>query len=67
MILLAHVLTETEQPAQLWLPNYVFAIIAFSVFLALGVITWTYRDVANRHNNKVSPPSHDDHQHGAGH
>ena len=26
--------------------------IAFGVFLLLGAITWSYRDVANRHDHK---------------
>ena len=30
----------------------VFGIIAISVFILLGVITWSYRDVANRHDHK---------------
>ena len=37
--------------------------IAFAVFLALGVVTWSYRDVANRHAAKGS--DHD--AHNAGH
>lgn len=38
--------------------------IAFAVLLLLGVSTWSYRDVANRHSHKTS--AHDD-SHGAGH
>jgi len=40
--------------------------IAFAVFLTLGVITWSYRDVYNRHNDKTgSETGHDSHT--AGH
>jgi len=35
--------------------------IAFVVFLTLGIVAWSYRDVANRHSDRVG---HDDH---AGH
>jgi hypothetical protein len=35
--------------------------IAFVVFLTLGITAWSYRDVANRHSDRVG---HDDH---AGH
>jgi len=37
--------------------------IAFVVFLVLGVTTWSYRDVANRHSDRVA--GHD--AHNAGH
>jgi hypothetical protein len=63
MILLTTALAEaTEHPT--WLPNYVFPIIAFLVFLFLGVVTWTYRDVANRHAPKAAAKAgldHDEH------
>ena len=36
---------------------------AFAVLLFLGIVTWSYRDVANRHASKGD--SHD--SHGAGH
>ena len=39
---------------------------AFSVFLVLGIVCWSYRDVYNRHNDKTGPDaSHDSHT--AGH
>ena len=34
-------------------PPVVFALIAAAVFLALGFVVWSYRDVANRHSDKV--------------
>jgi hypothetical protein len=30
----------------------IFGAIAFTVFLLLGFVTWSYRDVANRHDHK---------------
>lgn len=32
----------------------IFGIIAMGVFLLLGAITWSYRDVANRSDHKTS-------------
>jgi len=32
---------------------YVFGIIALVVFGALGLVVWSYRDVANRHHGKT--------------
>lgn len=34
-------------------PSIVFALIAASVFVALGFVVWSYRDVANRHSSKT--------------
>ena len=31
---------------------------AFSVFLVLGIICWSYRDVYNRHSDKTGGDSH---------
>jgi hypothetical protein len=67
MILLASVLTEAAKVPTL-LPPIGFALVAFGVFFLLGVVTWTYRDVANRHSVKAEMTHHDDHEHGsAGH
>jgi len=40
--------------------------IAFAVFLLLGITTWSYRDVANRHSHKTNAAADHD-SHGAGH
>ena len=39
-------------------PGFVFGVIAFSVFLLLGFVTWTYRDVATSHEAKSGKGSH---------
>ena len=44
--------TETGAHVELPFPAYVFAIIAAVLFLALGLVTWSYRDVASRHSQK---------------
>lgn len=33
---------------------WVFAVIAAAFFAVIGFVTWSYRDVANRHSDKVS-------------
>ncbi|MEY2676958.1 MAG: hypothetical protein RL510_978 [Actinomycetota bacterium] len=38
-------------------PAFWFGAIAFGVFLLLAVVTWSYRDVANRHEHKVNKDS----------
>jgi hypothetical protein len=43
-----------EAGVQLPFPSFVFGIIAISTFILLGVITFSYRDVANRHDHKSS-------------
>lgn len=65
MNLLVTVLTESDahELAPLLMPPLAFAGVAVVLFAALGLVTWSYRDVANRHANKTS---HDD-SHGAGH
>ncbi|MBW4033308.1 MAG: hypothetical protein HIU88_11720 [Acidobacteria bacterium] len=53
-----------EAPATLVMPNWAFPLIAAAIFTTLGFITWSYRDVANRHTTKVD--EHADHS-DAGH
>jgi len=36
------------------MPALLFGGIALVSFLVLGAITWSYRDVANRHSHKTS-------------
>ena len=57
------VLTETS--VRLLMPPIGFALITFGIFLLFGVVTWTYRDVANRHAHKAATTYHDDHEHGS--
>lgn len=61
MLLLAVAAAE-EHLAPLFMPNWAFALTAFVVFLFMGIVTWSFRDVANRHAHKTSG----DTQHGAG-
>ena len=45
--------TESEILVALPFPAIIFGVIAISIFLTLALITWSYRDVANRHEHKV--------------
>jgi hypothetical protein len=65
MTLIAAAMLAAEAPVSLPMPPIGYAGIAFGVFLLLGVVAWTYRDVANRHGGKSGSGSHD--SHGAGH
>jgi hypothetical protein len=65
MSLLAIVLTEThEELAPLLMPPLAFAGVAVLLFVVLGFVSWSFRDVANRHSEKA-PKSGD--THGTGH
>jgi hypothetical protein len=47
------VLAAEVAKATLIFPNWVFPLIAISVFTALAVVVYSFRDVANRHSHKV--------------
>ncbi|TAL45194.1 MAG: hypothetical protein EPN91_02885 [Salinibacterium sp.] len=60
--MLTTVLAETEKLAPLALPPLAFAGIAVFIFVILAIVSWSFRDVANRHSDKTSRGDH-----GAGH
>lgn len=45
----------TEHAVELPFPPIVFGMIAIIIFIFLGVVTFTYRDVSNRHVHKAAP------------
>ena len=51
------------EEAPLIAPTWVFAVIAASVFILLAIITWSFRDVANRHSDKTSATDHQSSHH----
>ncbi len=51
---------ETATHQELPFPTFVTGMIAMGVFILLAFVTWSYRDVANRHSHK-STNSHDHH------
>jgi uncharacterized membrane protein len=36
------------------IPALAYGVLAMVGFIALGLITWSYRDVANRHSHKTA-------------
>lgn len=48
------ILAEAEVVNPLPFPGVVFGAIAMGIFLLLGFVTYSYRDVANRHDHKDS-------------
>lgn len=57
MNLLAELVTAAEehQLAELWMPAYMFAVIPAVIFAVMGFVTFSFRDVANRHRNRTNP------------
>jgi hypothetical protein len=50
---------EAHEPAVTYpFPAFVFGVIAMVIFIALAFVTWSYRDVANRHSHKSDKGSH---------
>ena len=48
-------LAAAEAHVALPLPEWAFGTIAIVTFVALGVVTWSYKDVANRHSHRSGP------------
>ena len=46
------IITLAEGASSLPFPTFVTGAIAFGIFILLGLVTWSYRDVANRHSHK---------------
>jgi hypothetical protein len=57
MLLLA--VAAAEEHAPLVMPNWAFALTAFVIFLVLGIVAWSFRDVANRHADRIRSGSND--------
>ncbi|WP_353809960.1 hypothetical protein [Agromyces sp. SYSU T00194] len=52
MQVMTTVLAETEFARELPMDPIIYGVIAMVIFIALGFVTWSYRDVANRHREK---------------
>ena len=51
--MISSILASAEEAhVQLPFPSVIFGVIGISVFILLGLITFSYRDVANRHDHK---------------
>lgn len=59
------ILASEEELAPLVAPPLVIAGVAALFFIMLGLVTYAYRDVANRHSHKAKSTSHGGHD--AGH
>jgi len=44
-------LAGAEEAVSIW-STLPYGLVAIGIFAVLGFITWSYRDVANRHSNK---------------
>jgi hypothetical protein len=64
MSIVAAVLAETHELAPLLMPPLAFAGVATAIFVFLGFVVWSYRDVSNRHLPK---PGKDHDTHGSSH
>ncbi|MFB2582861.1 hypothetical protein ACEXQD_16565 [Herbiconiux sp. P15] len=62
---LVSVLAAVDVPVELPFSPIIFGIIAAVIFAAMGFVTWSYRDVANRHPQKSAKyaSTHDVHGH----
>jgi len=52
MTLVATLLAASEELHALPMPPIAYGGIALAVFLVLGVVTWSYRDVSNRQSSR---------------
>lgn len=66
MHLAAIILAETEHARELAFPGWVFGVTALVVFFVLGLVIWSYRDVANRHRSKFDRGEAPEQGHGVG-
>ncbi|AQX80062.1 hypothetical protein ITJ66_09780 [Plantibacter sp. VKM Ac-2885] len=63
-VLATAVLAESEHAVELAAPTWVFGAVALVLFAILGAVTFSYRDVANRHADKgESASAHGEHGH----
>ena len=63
----ATILADAAPHAELPMPAWMYGVIALIVFVLLGVATFSYRDVANRHGGRVAARERTGSSQGAGH
>ena len=51
--ILAFAAEEAEHHGNVQAETFIFGLIAFIVFMAIGLVTMSYRNVANRHSAKA--------------
>lgn len=47
------ILAQEEHLAPLIMPNWAFPLTGAIIFTILGFVTWSFRDVANRHSQRT--------------
>lgn len=52
MSVLTTLLAESEVHNELFMPAPMFGVVALVIFVALGFVMWSYRNVSNRHPEK---------------
>ena len=61
---LSELAAHEEELAPLLMSPFAFAGIAAAIFILLGFVSWSFRDVSNRHSDKVhDASSHQDSVH----
>jgi hypothetical protein len=63
MLSIALAIVEHEELAPMIAPPWVFAVIAAAIFTILGFVSWSFRDVSNRHGDKTSTTDNQSSQH----
>lgn len=58
MSLLALVAAEEHSVAPMWMDPIWFPVIAAGLFIFMGMVVWSFRDVANRHSHKTDSVQH---------
>ncbi len=61
MSLLAVIAAEEHELAPMLMDPVWFGVVAAAVFVLLGFVTWSFRDVANRHANTTGAAEHGEH------
>lgn len=55
MLHLTNVLAAAETHVELPMPTWAYGAISLVIFAALFIVTFSYRDVANRHSHRAAP------------
>jgi hypothetical protein len=57
LLALARLAAREEELAPLLMPPIAFAAVAASIFILLALVSWSFRDVANRHSDTAQGAS----------
>ena len=65
LLLVIRAAEEHRELAPMWMDPIWFAVVAGALFIFMGLVVWSFRDVANRHSHKTGPVAHGDSAHHA--